>query len=91
MALERLLKLIELANDENNPEEARTAAVTACRMLKRDGYRLVSADGESSSNWAVRTCAYPFDCDGCQYQVEQFTEYLESRVDGKRYHQGCLP
>jgi hypothetical protein len=91
MALERLLKLIELANNENNPEEARTAAVTACRMFKRDGYRLIDSYGRTDDNWSLRVCSYTFDCSGCQYAVEEYSEYLESRVDGKRYHQGCLP
>jgi hypothetical protein len=91
MALERLLKLIELANDENNQEEARSAAVTACRMLKRDGYRLVCPDAQLDGNWARGIASEETDCAGCPHQIEAFSDYFVNRVDGKRYHQGCLP
>jgi Protein of unknown function (DUF2786) len=35
-------KLILLANDESNEEEARTAAVQACRLMKSEGLQVVS-------------------------------------------------
>lgn len=91
MALERLLKLIELANENDNEEEARSAAVQACRILKRDGYRIVCPVGGHDRDWGVGQAVAEIPCDGCEEPIEEFSRYYVNRVDGKRYHGGCLP
>lgn len=91
MALEKLLKLIELANSEDNEEEARSAAVRACRIIKRDGYRLVCSSNEHNRDWGVHEASHDMPCDGCEEPIEQFARYHLNRVDGRRYHGGCLP
>jgi hypothetical protein len=91
MALERLLKLIELANDENNEDEARNAAVRACRIIKREGYRLVGNADEHDRDWGVGEASAETPCDGCEFPIEPFCRYYVNRVDGKRYHGGCVP
>jgi hypothetical protein len=50
---ERIVKLFELANsvgpDGKPTEEARTAAVTACRLAKEHGFAIVKLNGHASA------------------------------------------
>jgi hypothetical protein len=52
MSLYRAEKLIDLACSTTHEEEARTAALTACRLIRRHGLRLSEAAAAGPTAWA---------------------------------------
>jgi len=49
MSLFQAEKLIDLACSTTHEEEARTAALTACRMIRKLGFKLTAGDGRRVS------------------------------------------
>lgn len=49
MSLFQAEKLIDLACSTTHPEEARTAALTACRLIRKHGFRLTADPARTST------------------------------------------
>lgn len=102
MSLSKLRALIHLANNSNEPGEAESAALQACRYIKQHGVQLTLGDAQSepvpeTNNHdkqfrAVKQCK----CDGCEEPIEVNDLYWfkphHTSPSGphRRYHGGCV-
>ena len=59
MSLHRAEKLIDLACSTTHEEEARTAALTACRLIRKHGLRLSETDADARSWGRARAATQP--------------------------------
>jgi hypothetical protein len=100
VSLSKLRALIHLATNSNEPGEAESAALQACRYIEQHKVELTltgepePAKQKGKKNHSFRQVLSPVDdtieCDGCDEPIEPSTSYWFDPVTIRRYHGGCV-
>lgn len=102
MSLSKLRALIHLANNSNEPGEAESAALQACRYIKQHGVELTvpSEPKERPSTlkgegWEQLRCLEQQECSSCGEPIEHGELYWHQprqlyQRHPQRLHGGCV-